>query len=232
MILIGGPCGVESESQMQEVARYVSDAGVKLLRGGAFKPRTSPTSFQGLGEEGLKIMRGAADAHGLKVVTEVLDTRDVGLVGEYADIFQIGARNMRNYELLKEVGAHPLPVLLKRGLAATVREWLMASEYVGGRVILCERGHRTYMEHVRFMLDVAAIQEAKREGYTVIADPSHAAGKRELVEPLAMAALAAGADGLIIETHPAPLTALSDQAQQLYPEQFGRLVRRLRSKYG
>ncbi|MBI1741677.1 3-deoxy-7-phosphoheptulonate synthase [Candidatus Acetothermia bacterium] len=225
LVMMAGPCSVENEAQIHETARLVAEQGAKILRGGAFKPRTSPYSFQGLGEEGLKMMREAADAYGLLVVTEVMDTTQVDLVTEYADILQIGARNMQNYALLKAVGTVNKPALLKRGLAATVDEWLMAAEYIlaGGnkRVILCERGIRTFADHMRFTLDVGVIPVIKELSHLpIIVDPSHAAGVRDKVIPLALASIAAGADGLIVEVHPDPDKAVSDGAQSLKPEQF------------
>ena len=228
-IVIAGPCSVESEDQIMEVARAVKQVGAQALRGGAFKPRTSPYSFQGLGEEGLRLLRRAGDEFDLPVVSEVLDTRQVPLVAKYVDIVQIGARNMQNFPLLREVGKLDKPVLLKRGFGATVDELLAAAEYIllGGnwRVILCERGIRTFERSTRFTLDVAAIPVLKeRTHLPVIADPSHAAGKRSIVIPLAKAATVAGADGVMVEVHPRPKEALSDGAQSLTLEEFERLV--------
>jgi 3-deoxy-7-phosphoheptulonate synthase len=232
LVLMAGPCSVESEEQIHTIASIVARHGTKVLRGGAFKPRTSPYSFQGLGEPGLRWLRQAADAHGLLVVTEVLDPRHVELVAAYADILQIGARNMQNFALLKEVGRCEKPVLLKRGLAATLEEFLMAAEYMlaagNTRVILCERGIRTFSDHTRFTLDVGIIPALKETSpLPVIVDPSHAAGARAKVIPLALAGIAAGADGLIVEVHHEPERALSDGAQSLLPEQFAQLTEKL-----
>ncbi len=232
-IVIAGPCSVESREQIMEVAQLVKEAGAHMFRGGAFKPRTSPYSFQGLGVEGLKYLREAGDATGLPVVTEVLDPRHVDLVAKYADVLQVGARNMQNFPLLKELGRVRKPVLLKRGFGATIEELLCAAEYIllGGndQVILCERGIRTFDRLTRFTLDIAAVPLLKELTHLpVIVDPSHAAGKRSLVPPLAKAALAAGADGLMIEVHPRPDEALSDGPQSLTPEMFRELMRDLR----
>jgi 3-deoxy-7-phosphoheptulonate synthase len=229
LVMMAGPCSVESEAQIRESARIVAQHGARILRGGAYKPRTSPYTFQGLGEPGLKLMRDAADEYGLLVVTEVMDTTQVDVVAEYADILQIGARNMQNYALLRAVGTVDKAVLLKRGMAATVDEWLMAAEYVlaGGnkRVILCERGIRTFANHLRFTLDVGVIPVIEELSHLpIIVDPSHAAGVRDKVLPLALAGIAAGADGLIVEVHPDPDKAYSDGAQSLRPEQFERLM--------
>ncbi|HED03550.1 MAG TPA: 3-deoxy-7-phosphoheptulonate synthase [Candidatus Fraserbacteria bacterium] len=228
LVLMAGPCSVESEEQIETIAQLVAAQGGKILRGGAFKPRTSPYSFQGLGEDGLKLLRQAADAYGLLTITEVMDSSQVELVAQYADIFQIGARNMQNYSLLRAVGRSERPVLLKRGLAATIDEWLMAAEYIlsegNYQVILCERGIRTFSDYNRFTLDLGAIPVVKRLSHLpVIVDPSHAAGLRERVLPLARAAIAAGADGLIVETHNRPDEALSDGPQALLPEQLAQL---------
>ncbi|HUP88576.1 MAG TPA: 3-deoxy-7-phosphoheptulonate synthase [Longimicrobiales bacterium] len=231
--VIAGPCSVEGPEMMREIAREVKQAGATMLRGGAFKPRTSPYAFQGLGLEALKILADVRAETGMPVVTEVMDTRQVDLVAEYADVLQIGARNMQNFALLSEVGRVQRPVLLKRGMAATVRELLMAAEYImaqGNRdVILCERGIRTFETATRNTLDVAAVAVLKRETHLpVIVDPSHAAGDAQLVEPLALAAIAAGADGLIVEVHPCPDQALSDGDQSLWPAQFTNLMERVR----
>ncbi|MFN4295176.1 MAG: 3-deoxy-7-phosphoheptulonate synthase, partial [Thermoflexales bacterium] len=220
LVVMAGPCSVEDEDQIHILANIVAQSGAKILRGGAFKPRTSPYSFQGLGEKGLRWLRVAADAHGLLVVTEVLDPRHVELVATYADILQIGARNMQNFALLKEVGLCKKPILLKRGLAATLEELLMAAEYIlaagNPSVILCERGIRTFADHLRFTLDVGIIPVLKEASHLpVIVDPSHAAGARDKVIPLALAGIAAGADGLIVEVHHNPERALSDGAQSL-----------------
>jgi 3-deoxy-7-phosphoheptulonate synthase len=230
--ICAGPCGVESAEQLDAAARAVAAAGANVLRGGAYKPRTSPYSFQGLGEEGLKLLRYAADRHGLGVVTEVMDPRDVEKVADYADMLQIGARNMQNFSLLREVGMTRTPVLLKRGLSATVQEWLLAAEYVlvGGNeaVVLCERGVRSFDVATRNVLDISVVPLLEDMTHLpVIVDPSHAIGIARLVPPIAVASIAAGAHGLIIEVHPDPANALSDGAQSLNCEQFAQLMRRL-----
>jgi 3-deoxy-7-phosphoheptulonate synthase len=227
--LIAGPCAVENREVMLSAARSVADAGASMLRGGAFKPRTSPYSFQGLGRAGLELLAEARDATGLPVVTEVVAPEDVDLVARYADMLQIGSRNMQNFRLLSAVGEQPLPVLLKRGMMATIEELLLAAEYVlaagNARVVLCERGIRTFERATRNTLDICAVPLLKEETHLpVIVDPSHAAGRRELVPALARAAVAAGADGLIVEVHPRPERALSDGRQSLTPERFERLV--------
>ncbi len=233
IIVIAGPCAVESEDQMLEIAEGVKRAGAHALRGGAFKPRTSPYTFQGLGELGLKYLRKASETTGLPVVTEVMDTRDVGLVARYADAFQIGARNAQNFALLREVGKVGKPVLLKRGFGMTVDEILLAAEYVvlegTDKVAIVERGIRTFERSTRFTLDIAAVPVIKmRSSLPVVVDPSHAAGRRDLVEPLALAAIAAGADGLMIEVHNDPDRALSDREQQLTIKQFSDLMVKIR----
>lgn len=225
VVVIAGPCSVESRQMITETAAAVQKAGARLLRGGAFKPRSSPYAFQGLGEVGLQLLADVRATTGLPVVTEVMDTRQVELVASYADVLQIGARNMQNFALLREVGRVRRPVLLKRGLSATISELLMAAEYIvasgNSDVILCERGIRTYETATRNTLDIAAIPVLKRETHLpVIVDPSHAGGRASLVTPLAMAAIAAGADGLIVEVHPDPAKALSDGDQSLTPVQF------------
>lgn len=230
--ICAGPCGVESRQQLEEAARAVAAAGANVLRGGAYKPRTSPYSFQGLGEEGLKMLRYAADRYGLGVVTEVMDPRDVERVTQYADMLQIGTRSMQNFPLLREVGTTRTPVLLKRGFSATVQEWLLAAEYVvlGGNdnVVLCERGVRSFDVVTRNMLDLAVVPLLEEMTHLpVIVDPSHALGVARLVPPIAAAAIAAGAHGLIIEVHPDPANALSDGAQSLDCAQFEQLMRRL-----
>ncbi|HAA89478.1 MAG: Phospho-2-dehydro-3-deoxyheptonate aldolase AroF [Thermoanaerobacterales bacterium 50_218] len=231
--IIAGPCAVESREQLLETAYAVKEAGANFLRGGAFKPRTSPYSFQGLEEKGLEILAEARQKTGLLVVTEVMDPRQVPLVAAYADVLQIGARNMQNFFLLREVAKVNKPVLLKRGLAATIEEWLMAAEYIvlGGnhQVILCERGIRTFEPYTRNTLDLSAIPVVKRLSHLpVIADPSHGTGKWWLVEPMSRAAIAAGADGIIVEVHPCPSEALSDGQQSLTPEKFSHLVKAVR----
>jgi 3-deoxy-7-phosphoheptulonate synthase len=230
IVVIAGPCAVESREQILETARIVRASGAVALRGGAFKPRTSPYSFQGLGEEGLKYLKEAGETYGMPIVTEVVATEYVDLMEAYVDLFQIGARNMQNFELLKKVGRTGKPVLLKRGLSATIEEWLMAAEYLlahgTDHVILCERGIRTFETYTRNTLDISAIPVIKKLSHLpILVDPSHATGIREKVPPVALAAIAAGADGLIIEVHPDPSKALSDGAQTLFPEQFEKLMR-------
>ncbi|SHE98355.1 3-deoxy-D-arabinoheptulosonate-7-phosphate synthase [Thermoanaerobacter uzonensis DSM 18761] len=225
IVIMAGPCAVESREQLFESAMAVKKAGAQFLRGGAFKPRTSPYSFQGLEEEGLKMLKEAKELTGLKIVTEVMDVHSVELVAEYADVIQIGTRNMQNFPLLKAVGRINKPVLLKRGLAATLEEWLSAAEYIlseGNKdVILCERGIRTFETYTRNTLDLSAVPAIKKLSHLpIVVDPSHGTGKWHLVAPMAKAAIAAGADGLIIEVHPDPKNALSDGAQSLTPENF------------
>ena len=237
LALMAGPCSVESEEQTFTVAAAVAKAGATVLRGGAYKPRTSPYSFQGLGEQGLKLLRRAADAHGLAVVSEVMDSQLVPLVARYADILQIGARNMQNFALLREVAHAGKPVLLKRGMASTIEEWLMSAERLvsqgGAQVILCERGIRTFETYTRNTLDLNAIPVVKELSHLpVIVDPSHGTGIRDKVSPMARAAIAAGADGLIIEVHHDPDHALSDGAQSLYPSQYAELVDQVRTIAG
>ncbi len=233
VVVMAGPCAVESRDMLLQVAREVKKSGATFLRGGAFKPRSSPYSFQGLGEEGLKYLREVADETGLLVVTEVMDPRSVELVAEYADMMQIGARNMQNFDLLKEVGDAKKPVMLKRGLSATVSEWLLSAEYIlsksNFKVILCERGIRTFETATRNTMDINAIPVVKRETHLpVMIDPSHGTGDWELVAPLAKAGIAAGADGLMVEVHPNPEEAKSDGSQSLLPEKFKRLMEDLR----
>ena len=233
VVVMAGPCSIEGEEQIHRVAEIVAKAGAKVLRGGAYKPRTSPYSFQGLGAEGLRFLREAADAHGLGTVSEVMDASQVELMSEYVDIFQVGARNMQNFSLLKALGKVDKPVLLKRGLSATIEEMLMSAEYIlaGGNheVIFCERGIRTFENALRNTFDVSAIPVVQQVTHLpIIADPSHATGIRDKVAPLARAAVAAGADGLIIEVHPDPEKAMSDGPQSLYPEQFEELMEQLR----
>jgi 3-deoxy-7-phosphoheptulonate synthase len=233
VVVMAGPCSVETQEQIEIIAAAVKKAGAKILRGGAFKPRTSPYSFQGLGEPGLKILRNAAEKEGLLSVSEVMEVAQVPLVAEYVDILQVGARNMQNFNLLRELGRIRKPVLLKRGLAATIEELLMAAEYImaGGnyQVILCERGIRTFENATRNTLDISAIPVVKKLSHLpIIADPSHGTGRRDKVAPMARAAVAAGADGVIIEVHHDPDNALSDGAQSLFPEQFSALMEELR----
>jgi len=231
--VIAGPCSVENWDTLLEIAQAVKAAGADILRGGAFKPRTSPYAFQGLGEEGLKLLARAREATGLPVVTEVMDTAQVALVASYADMLQIGARNMQNFDLLKAVGEIRKPILLKRGLAATIKEWLMSAEYIFSRgnyeVVLCERGIRTFETYTRNTLDLSAVPAVKELSHLpVIIDPSHATGKRSLIPSMCFAGLAAGADGLTIEVHPRPEEALSDGDQSLLPPDFARLTEQLR----
>jgi len=233
VIAMAGPCSVESREQVGIVARSVRDSGARILRGGAFKPRTSPYSFQGHGEEGLRWMREAADETGLAVISEIMDVRSLEMMLGYVDCLQVGARNMQNFDLLKELGRVRKPVLLKRGLSATIEEWLLSAEYIlaggNGQVILCERGIRTFENATRNTLDISAIPVVKKKSHLpIVVDPSHGTGLRDKVIPMARAAIAAGADGLLIEVHNNPDKALSDGAQSLYPEQFGRLMSELR----
>ena len=233
VIVMAGPCSAETEKQVRDAAAAVRRAGAKIFRGGAFKPRSSPYSFQGLGEEGLRLLRDAANAENLKLVTEVMDLSQIEVIEKYADIFQVGARNMQNFTLLRELGHARKPVLLKRGISATIEEWLLSAEYVlsGGNndVILCERGIRTFETATRNTFDISAIPVVKKLSHLpVIADPSHGAGRRDMVAPMARAAVAAGVDGLIIEVHCDPDHALSDGAQSMFPSQFDRLMAELR----
>ncbi|MFZ3199910.1 MAG: 3-deoxy-7-phosphoheptulonate synthase [Candidatus Acidiferrales bacterium] len=234
VVVAAGPCAVESAAQISEIAERVAQAGAKLLRGGAFKPRSSPYSFQGLGEEGLKLMREAADKNGLLVVSEVMDPSQVALMLPYVDVLQVGARNMQNYHLLRALGEIKKPVLLKRGMSATIEELLLSAEYImsGGNynIILCERGIRTFETYLRNTLDIAAIPVIKSLSHLpMFADPSHGTGRRDKVAPMARAAVAAGADGLIIEVHSDPERALSDGVQSLYPDQFAQLMKEIRA---
>ncbi len=234
LVLMAGPCSIESKSQIMETAEFVKSQGAQVLRGGAYKPRTSPYSFQGLKEEGLKYLREAADRFGLSVVTEVKDTETVPLVSEYSDLLQIGARNMHNFSLLEAVGRTKKPVLLKRGLAATIEEWLMAAEYMASQgnynIVLCERGIRTFETYTRNTLDLNAVPLVKHLSHLpIVVDPSHGTGSWDLVSPMALAAVAAGADGLMIEVHPHPEKALSDGRQSLKPEKFMELIEKLRA---
>jgi len=230
--LIAGPCTVESRDQTLDAARAVHAAGATMFRGGAYKPRTSPYAFQGLGQEGLRLLKEAKDQTGLPVVTELMDARDIEPLADVADVVQIGARNMQNYTLLSEVGRSELPVLLKRGLSSTLEELLMAAEYVlkegNGNVMLCERGIRTFETAYRFTLDLTAVPVLKQLTHLpVIVDPSHAAGRRDLVEPLSLAAAAVGADVIIVEVHPEPEAAICDGPQQLYADQFSEYLERV-----
>lgn len=234
IVAMAGPCSVETEEQMEASAELVAAAGAQVIRGGAFKPRSSPYSFQGLGERGLQIMRSAADRNGLLVISEVMDVVQIPLLARYTDILQVGARNMQNFNLLRELGNIRKPVLLKRGIAATIEELLLSAEYVlsGGNyeVILCERGIRTFETSTRNTMDIAAIPVLRRLTHLpVIADPSHGTGKRDYVVPMARAAVAAGADGLLVEVHPDPDRALSDGAQTLRPDQFSEMMRQIRA---
>jgi 3-deoxy-7-phosphoheptulonate synthase len=233
VIVAAGPCAVETAEQIGEIAERVARAGAKLLRGGAFKPRSSPYSFQGLGEKGLKLMREAADKNGLLVVSEVMDPSQIEAMLPYVDVMQVGARNMQNYHLLRALGENSKPVLLKRGMSATIEELLLSAEYImsGGNynVILCERGIRTFDTYMRNTMDIAAIPVIKHLSHLpVMADPSHGTGRRDKVPPMARAAVAAGADGLLIEVHQDPERALSDGAQSIFPDQFARLMDEVR----
>jgi 3-deoxy-7-phosphoheptulonate synthase len=228
-VIIAGPCAVESETQALTIAHAVKDQGARIFRGGAFKPRTSPYSFQGLGEEGLKILAKVREETGLSVVTEALDHEQCDLVEEYTDIIQIGARNMQNFSLLNRAGKARKPILLKRGMAATIQEWLMAAEYIMAKgnpnVILCERGVRTFADHSRNTLDLSAIPVVKQESHLpIIVDPSHACGRRDQVIPMSRASTAAGAHGLMVEVHHEPAKALSDGQQALFPAQFTEMI--------
>jgi 3-deoxy-7-phosphoheptulonate synthase len=233
VIVMAGPCSAENEAQVESTAAAVKRAGAKVLRGGAFKPRSSPYSFQGLGEEGLRMLRGASDRHGLKLVSEVMDISQLDVMLRYVDILQVGARNMQNFTLLRELGRVRKPVLLKRGISATIEEWLLSAEYVlaGGNmdVMLCERGIRTFESYTRNTLDISAIPVVQKLSHLpVLVDPSHGTGRRDKVAPMARAAVAAGADGLLIEVHCDPDHAKSDGAQSLFPDQFDRLMAELR----
>jgi 3-deoxy-7-phosphoheptulonate synthase len=233
VVLMAGPCSVESRDQIFAVAESVARSGAKFLRGGAFKPRSSPYSFQGMGEDGLKLMREAADQFGMLVVSEVMEISQIPLMLPYVDLLQVGARNMQNFNLLRELGKVRKPVLLKRGIAATIEELLLSAEYLmaGGNydVIVCERGIRTFETYTRNTMDISAIPIVKKLSHLpILADPSHGTGRRDKVSPMGRAAIAAGADGLLIEVHNCPDKALSDGAQSLYPEQFAKLVGELR----
>ena len=234
LAIMAGPCAIESRNQAFAIAEAVRRSGARFFRGGAFKPRTSPYAFQGLGEEGLKILAEVRETYGLKIVTEAMDEHGLDLVERYADVIQVGARNMQNFSLLKRVGRSRLPVLLKRGLAATIDEWMLAAEYIMAEgnynVILCERGVRTFTQHTRNTLDLAAIPAVRRISHLpVVVDPSHGTGKNYMVTPLARAGVAVGADGLIVEVHDQPERALSDGAQALTLEQYEQLVAEVRA---
>ena len=229
LLMIAGPCAVESEEQMFTIAEEIKKTGTHFLRGGAYKPRTSPYAFQGLEEEGLKFLRNAADANGLKVVSEIVSENFIDSAAKYCDVVQIGARNMQNFELLKAVGKAKIPVLLKRGISSTIEEWLDAAEYIMSEgnynVILCERGIRTFETATRNTLDISAVAVVKeKSSLPIIVDPSHAAGKSSYIRSLSLAAVAAGADGLIVEVHPDPKEAVSDAAQQITPKEYGKLL--------
>src|SRR5205814_1943006 len=234
LAIIAGPCAIESRAQAFAVAEAVRRSGAKFFRGGAFKPRTSPYAFQGMGEEGMKILAEVREIYGLKIVTEALDESGIDLVEKYGDMIQLGARNMQNFSLLKRAGKSHLPVLLKRGLAATLEEWLLAAEYIMAEgnynVVLCERGIRTFAQHTRNTLDLAAVPAVRRVSHLpIIVDPSHGTGKNYMVTPLACAGVAVGADGLMIEVHNQPEHALSDGAQALTLEQYDQLVQEVRA---
>lgn len=234
IVVMAGPCGVESEAQLMETAEAVAKAGARVLRGGAFKPRTSPYSFQGMGLDGLKLLAKARDAYGLAVITEAIDPESLDLVEEYADIIQLGARNMQNFALLKRAGRAKKPVMLKRGPSATLKEWLLAAEYIlaegNPQVIMCERGVRSFEDYTRNMFDLNAIPVIKQLSHLpVVGDPSHGTGRRELVSPVSRGAIAAGADGIIVEVHRNPQEAKSDGMQSLYPTQFEELMAGLRA---
>ncbi len=233
VVVMAGPCSVESRDQIQRSAEIVARAGASVIRAGAFKPRSSPYSFQGLGEQGLVLLREAADANSLLVISEVMDASQIPVVAAHADILQIGARNMQNYTLLREIGKLRKPVVLKRGIAATIEDWLLSAEYIlaGGNyeVILCERGIRTFENYTRNTMDISAIPVIKKLSHLpILGDPSHGTGRRDFVLPMARAAVAAGADGLLVEVHPDPERALSDGAQSLRPEQLKELMSQLR----
>jgi len=233
VVVMAGPCSVESAGQIERSAEVAAQAGAQVLRGGAFKPRSSPYSFQGMGEDGLKLLHEAAARHGLLVVSEVMDSSQIPLLERYADILQVGARNMQNFNLLRDLGRQRTPVLLKRGISATIEELLLSAEYIlsGGNydVILCERGIRTFETYTRNTMDISAIPIVKKLSHLpMVADPSHGTGRRDKVVPMALAAVAAGADGLLVEVHPDPDHALSDGAQSLFPEQFEDMMRQLR----
>ncbi len=232
-VIMAGPCAIESEKQALTIASIVKQYGAQVFRGGAFKPRTSPYSFQGLGEEGLKILKKVREETGLLIITEAIDHTNIELIEQYADIIQLGARNMQNYSLLRQAGHATKPILLKRGFAATIEELLMSAEYImaegNAQIILCERGIRTFSDNTRNTLDLSAILSIKEVSHLpVVVDPSHAAGRREYVIPLSRGAIAVGADGILVEVHNDPLHALSDGMQSLYPEQFATLMKEIK----
>ncbi len=234
LLIIAGPCAVENEEQIIETAKAVKNTGANMLRGGAFKPRTSPYAFQGLEEKGLKLLAKAKEETGLPIVTEVVDVHDVELVAKYTDILQIGARNMQNFALLKKVGQQKKPVLLKRGLAATIEEWVNAAEYIlnegNKKVIMCERGIRTYETYTRNTLDLSAVPIIKQLTHLpIIVDPSHGTGRRELIEPMSLAGIAAGADGLIIEVHIRPDEAITDAKQTISPKELKEIIEKVKN---
>ena len=233
VVMMAGPCTVESAEQVDTIAGIMRECGIRVIRGGAFKPRTSPYSFQGMGEEGLKVLRNAADKNGLIAISEIMNQTQIPMFLEYVDVLQVGARNMQNFDLLKELAKVRKPVLLKRGPSATIEEWLLSAEYImsGGNhdVMLCERGIRTFENYTRNTLDISAIPVIKKLSHLpILVDPSHGTGRRDKVAPMARAAVAAGADGLLIEVHHAPETALCDGAQSLYPTQFRELISQLK----
>lgn len=232
-LIIAGPCAVESKKQIVKIAKLVKKSGANALRGGAYKPRTSPYSFQGLKEKGLKYLKYASQITGLPVVTEITDPRNIKLFDEYVDVYQVGSRNMNNYELLKALGKIDKPILLKRGMSSTIYEWILAAEYLAEfgnkNIILCERGIRTFDSYTRNTLDLASIPIMKKEtGLPVIFDPSHGTGRRELILPMSKAGMACGADGLIVEVHFDPENALSDGLQSIYPKQFKEIMKEIK----
>ncbi len=233
VVVMAGPCSVESHERVGRIAGLVAASGARVIRGGAFKPRTSPYSFQGHGEDALRWMREAGDKHGLAVISEVMDPRQIEMMSRYVDCLQVGARNMQNFDLLKELGRTRMPILLKRGMSSTIEEWLLSAEYIlaggNGQVVMCERGIRTFENATRNTLDLSAIPVIKKRSHLpIVVDPSHGTGRRDKVIPMARAAVAAGADGLLIEVHDEPEKALSDGAQSLLPEMFDRLMAELR----
>jgi 3-deoxy-7-phosphoheptulonate synthase len=235
-VIIGGPCAVESEEQIREIAFFIKEHGASILRGGAYKPRTSPYSFQGLGVDGLRYLKSAGREADIPVISEMLDLRDIDVIYEYVDIIQIGSRNMQNFSLLKEVGKLDKPVMLKRGMAATIDEWLNAAEYIASEgndsIILCERGIRTYERYTRNTLDIAAVPIIKNiSRLPIIVDPSHGTGRRELISPMALSSVAAGADGIMVEVHHYPEIALSDGSQSINLDEFSSLSQKVSTLY-